>query len=108
MADDNNGVKDGGSTDEGSTNPGSNPPAMVGTGPGASMLGVPGIITLATFLVFSTVAVMYVMLVIWPIPTPSRQEPPTTDTRTAIAPASTEAVSKTSAPIPPPSQNNTR
>jgi len=45
-------------------------------GPGASAVGVPGIIAITAYLSLLAIALIYALLVVWPTPTPSREDRP--------------------------------
>lgn len=68
-----------------------------GTGPGAGEAGVGWILALPTYLVLFTLIVIYSLVRIWPVPTPSRENPPT----------ATASPSPTATPTPKPSASAT-
>ena len=44
-----------------------------GAGPGAGEAGIVGVALLALYLIFFTLFVVYTLVKIWPVPTPSRR-----------------------------------
>ena len=51
-------------------------------GPGSSRVGVPGIVAILTYLVGLAAFLLYILIVIWPIPFPAELPPPTQDSAT--------------------------
>lgn len=64
-------------------NPGMNPVNGVGHGPGRGNVGVVGIVGLTIYLVLLTLFLIYGLVKVWPVPTPSRE--PATETAAAAA-----------------------
>ena len=54
-------------------NPGMNPVTGGEGGPGSGRVGVVGIVLLTTYLVVFTLFLIYALIVVWPVPTPSGQ-----------------------------------
>lgn len=75
--------------------------ATGGRGPGAGEAGIIGIAILALYLIVFTLIVIYSLVKIWPVPTPSREEPPSaTATPTPNAAATvTPTATPTATPV---------
>src|ERR1041385_4159371 len=78
-----------------------------GAGPGAGEAGLVGIALLALYLIVFTLVVIYALVKIWPVPTPSRENPPTataSPSPSATArpsPAATTSANPTGSATPP-------
>ena len=83
-----------------------------GTGPGSGDVGIFGIVALTTYLVLFTLFLIYALIVVWPVPTPSGQPD---DTKPAASPSSTPnqvatvtpPTRQTAAPTPTPTSTPT-
>jgi hypothetical protein len=78
--------------------------ADVGKGPGGGSVGVVGIILLTTYLVLFTIFLIYALVKVWPVPTPSRE---TADARPTPLPVSTGSPTAAQAPTAGPSPAST-
>lgn len=76
-----------------------------GGGPGEKEAGVVGILALSLYLVLFTSFVVYCLVKIWPVPTPSRENPPTATA--SPTPTPTPTVTPTPGPTAAPTQTPT-
>src|SRR6266540_3578641 len=77
--------------------PGLDPVTTAGNGPGGGHVGVFGIIGLITYLVLFTLFLIYGLVKVWPVPTPSRE---TADARPTATPTPTLSPAATQTPTP--------
>ena len=80
--------------------PASNATHTGGAGPGAGEAGVGGIALLALYLIFFTLFVIYALVKIWPVPTPSRENPPTATASPSPSASAKPSPSATTSPTP--------
>lgn len=73
-----------------------------GGGPGGREAGIIGILALAFYLILFTLFVIYCLVKIWPGPTPSRENAPTS--AASASPSPTAIVTPSPSPTPPPVQ----
>src|SRR6185295_2180314 len=66
-------------------NPGIDPVKGEGKGPGAAHVGVKGIVALTAYLVLFAIFLIYSLIVVWPVPTPSGEDNLETANATAAA-----------------------
>src|SRR5262249_16045579 len=80
-----------------------------GAGPGAGEAGLVWIILLVAYLVLFTVLVIYSLVKIWPVPTPSRENPPTAAATPSptVTPTGTTTPTNTPTPTPTPTATQT-
>jgi hypothetical protein len=71
-----------------------------GAGPGAGEAGLVGITLLALYLIVFTLFVIYALVKIWPVPTPSRENPPTATASPSPSPSAKPSPSATTLPTP--------
>src|SRR5262245_33367107 len=90
-------LRPGNATGEGGASGGN---ATGGRGPGASEAGILGIVILALYLTVFTLFVIYSLVKIWPVPTPSREKPPSATA--SLTPNSTPTVTPTATPTDTP------
>ena len=81
-------------------------PVTGGTGPGSGRVGIFGIVALTTYLVLFTIFLIYALVVVWPVPTPSRETADARPTPTPLA-AVTPAEAQTPAARQSPTQSPT-
>jgi hypothetical protein len=67
-----------------------------GTGPGSGDVGIVGIVALTTYLVLFTLFLIYALIVVWPVPTPSGQPD---DAKAAPSPSPTANPGATGTPV---------
>jgi hypothetical protein len=72
--------------------------ARGGKGPGGKETGTVGIIALALYLVLFTLFVIYCLVKIWPVPTPSRNEPPSASPSPSASATVTPSPTATTSP----------
>lgn len=88
------------------------------TGPGSGNVGIFGVVALTTYLVLFTLFLIYALIVVWPVPTPSGQpevakaapspSPPANSVATGTpAPRQTAAPTATPTPTPTPIETGT-
>src|ERR1051326_2459057 len=88
-------------------NPGTDPIQNVNAGgPGGSEAGIVGIILLALYLILFTALVIYSFVKIWPAPTPSRENPPSSAASPSPAPSASVSPSPSPSPAPSTQQRN--
>jgi hypothetical protein len=96
-------------TQDSAANPSNLPrTTAAGTGPGSAEAGVGWIIAIIAYLVLFTVFVGYAMVKIWPVRTPSRENPPAAQqspSSTATAPATAPAAGATTPTASPAGQS---
>jgi hypothetical protein len=63
----------GGRANDNLDNAGADPTSAAGKGPGGGYVGVAGIVGLTTYLVIFTLFLIYGLVKVWPVPTPSRE-----------------------------------
>jgi hypothetical protein len=85
------GSASGGGANDNLVNPAGDPVNGGGNGPGAGSVGAVGIIALITYLVLFTLFIIYGLVKVWPVPTPSR-----------VAVDETAAASASPSPTPAP------
>jgi len=71
-----------------------------GAGPGAGDAGLVGIALLALYLIFFTLFVVYTLVKIWPVPTPSRENPPTATASPSPSASARPTPAATTSPTP--------
>lgn len=77
--------------------PGMDPVVGGETGPGSGRVGVFGIVALTTYLVLFTLFLIYALVVVWPVPTPSREN---VDARPTPTPTATVTAAAAQTPTP--------
>jgi hypothetical protein len=76
------------------------------TGPGSGNVGIFGIVALTTYLVLFTLFLIYALVVVWPVPTPSRESAdarPTPAPSATVTPAAAQIPAAGQSPTPSPS-----
>ena len=71
-----------------------------GAGPGAGEAGIVGVALLALYLIFFTLFVVYTLVKIWPVPTPSRENPPTATASPSPSASARPSPAATTSPTP--------
>jgi hypothetical protein len=94
------GPAEGGQAQVQTVNVGAEPVAVAGNGPGGGHVGVVGIVGLITYLVIFTLLLIYGLVKVWPVPTPSREPTPET-TAAAASPSPSPMVSPAAAQASP-------
>ena len=71
-----------------------------GAGPGAGEAGLVGMTLLALYLILFTLFVIYALVKIWPVPTPSRENPPAATASPSPSASAKPSPSATTSPTP--------